>query len=237
MTSDPLALLSDLDRATARLLRTVGGLTDADVAAPSLLPGWSRGHVLAHIARNADGLGNLLTWASSGVETPMYPGGSPQRDADIEAGAPRPAAEQLADVKASSERFAELADGVPADGWGVMVWGRDGKPFPAATAVWKRLKEVEIHHLDLAAGYGAPDWPEAFTLRLLRESAHDFGVRRDAPRMVLNATDLGAQFAAGDGEGAPVISGPGHALAEWVIGRGVPKALTGQQLPALPSWG
>ena len=42
------------------------------MAGPSLLPGWSRGHVLTHLARNADGAVNLLTWARTGVETPQY---------------------------------------------------------------------------------------------------------------------------------------------------------------------
>ena len=60
MTTDPLALMGEVDRATDRMLRTAATLDDAAVAAPSPLPGWTRGHVLTHLARNADGLGNLL---------------------------------------------------------------------------------------------------------------------------------------------------------------------------------
>ncbi|MDP9404828.1 MAG: maleylpyruvate isomerase N-terminal domain-containing protein, partial [Actinomycetota bacterium] len=40
--------------ATERLLTTTAGLGDDAVAGPSALPGWSVGHVLGHLARNAD---------------------------------------------------------------------------------------------------------------------------------------------------------------------------------------
>ena len=54
-------------------MRTVAALTDSQARAPSLLPGWTRGHVVTHLARNADALRNLLTWARTGIPTPMYP--------------------------------------------------------------------------------------------------------------------------------------------------------------------
>ena len=63
-----------LDRiaaATERLLATADALTGDQVREPSLLPGWTRGHVLTHVARNADGLRNLLIWARTGTEIPM----------------------------------------------------------------------------------------------------------------------------------------------------------------------
>ena len=98
------ALRSELTAANDRLIATVARLSDADVAAPSRLPGWTRGHVLAHLARNADSQVNLLTWARTGVETPQYPD-LETRDAEIEAGAPRPAKEQLADLEDSTARL------------------------------------------------------------------------------------------------------------------------------------
>ncbi|MGH3655545.1 MAG: maleylpyruvate isomerase N-terminal domain-containing protein, partial [Micromonosporaceae bacterium] len=112
--TQPTAVLDDVARATDRVLATCRGLSDADLAADSLLPGWSRGHVLAHIARNADSLVNLLTWAGTGVETPQYVS-QQVRDADIETGAPRPVAEQIADLRASAERFASAAVALPSE--------------------------------------------------------------------------------------------------------------------------
>jgi maleylpyruvate isomerase len=105
VTVDPLALGADLDRADARLLKTVEGYDDTAISGPSLLPGWTRGHVVTHLARNADSYVNLLTWARTGVETPQYPH-PVRREVDIDAGAVRPPAEQLADLRAATERFA-----------------------------------------------------------------------------------------------------------------------------------
>ena len=79
--------LLDLDEATSRLVRTADAVTDDEAAAPSLLPDWSRGHVLTHIARNADGLTLMVEAANRGEVGSQYPGGLAQRNADIEAGA------------------------------------------------------------------------------------------------------------------------------------------------------
>lgn len=67
MDSDPAALGVRLREATSRLLVTTAAVTESQVAEPSLLPGWTRGHALTHVARNADGLRNLLSWASTGI--------------------------------------------------------------------------------------------------------------------------------------------------------------------------
>src|SRR5919197_4025618 len=92
------------DEGQQRIDDSVAGLTDGDARAASRLAGWSRGHVLTHLARNADALVNLLTWARTGVERPMYVS-SDQRDADIEAGAGRTADELRADLRESAQRF------------------------------------------------------------------------------------------------------------------------------------
>src|SRR5215813_11810747 len=84
IVTDVRVTLAEVEAASERLAATVAKLTDEDVRAPSRLPGWTRGHVLAHLARNADSLVNLLTWARTGTETRMY--GSPaERDGGIEA--------------------------------------------------------------------------------------------------------------------------------------------------------
>ncbi len=95
--------LADLEMATRRLLATAALLTDAQVREPSRLPGWTRGHVLTHLARNADGCCNLLAWARTGTETPMYPSEA-ARDAAIAAGAGRRAADIAADARDSARR-------------------------------------------------------------------------------------------------------------------------------------
>src|SRR5215211_3296162 len=104
--------LTETAAATRRLLAGLAELSDADLRAPSLLPGWSRGHVVAHLCRNADAVTNLVAWAATGQERPMYTSQA-ARDAAIEAGAGRPLAEQLADAEESAERFLAAARDLP----------------------------------------------------------------------------------------------------------------------------
>ena len=92
-------------------------MTDEDCRVPSLLPGWSRGHVLAHWARNADGQTRMLQAAMRGEVVGQYPGGDPQREADIEAGAARPAPVLLQDVRAALDRVEDAWRRMPPEAW------------------------------------------------------------------------------------------------------------------------
>ena len=242
VSTDPLALDRDIADATARLLATAAGLDDAMVRAPSALPGWTRGHVLTHLARNADGATNLLTWARTGVETPQY-ASLAQRAADIEAGAGRNAAAQLDDLDAACARFAAAVSAMPALAWSTVVRWTDGRESPAAQVMWRRLREVEIHHVDLSTGYRPADWPEAFTLRLLRAVAHDLSAREPSAgelRFVVRSPEVGHDVEVGAGAIGPVISGPARAAAAWLIGRGEGAELTVEPpgpLPVVPPLG
>jgi maleylpyruvate isomerase len=230
--------VAEVDRATDRLLETVSTLAGDDAALPSLLPGWTRGHVLTHVARNADALVNLLTWARTGSALPAYPS-TAAREADIEAGADRPLDELLADLRASAGRFGDAVARMPAQAWAETVQLRSGAVIPAAALPWHRLREVEVHHVDLAAAYRPEDWPEAFTQRLLHDAAASLGERADAPAIVLHATDLGRDVKVGHPDGAPTVSGPAYALVAWLTGRRRGAGLTispDQPLPTPPRW-
>ncbi|TDO37601.1 maleylpyruvate isomerase family mycothiol-dependent enzyme [Paractinoplanes brasiliensis] len=233
MTMDPLVMLTDVDRATDELLRSVADLDPAAVGAPSLLPGWTAGHVLTHVARNADALTNLLTWARTGVETPPY-ASREARDAAIEEGAGRPLREQVEDIRAAHERFADAGAAMPAEAWAF--------PLPtlgqsAAAVPWTRLREVTVHHVDLGLGYTPADWPEAFALRLLREVAA--GAGDDWPAMHLRPYGIDHVLAIGDAPEPPVVGGPTKSIAAWLTGRGDGADLTVSpdgELPAPPTW-
>lgn len=226
---------AEIDAATSRLLVTAKTLSDADLLAPSGLPGWSRGHVLTHIARNADSLVNLLNWAATGVEHPQYPS-TAARDAGIEAGAGRPVVEQLDDIEASSRRFSEAAAAVPAGHWQNEVRWLSGEPRPALKILEARLREVAIHHVDLDAGYTASDWPSQFASRILISVLPAFEVRGIEP-VTLVPTDVDVRI---DLSGGSVVEvrGPASALATWVLGRddGSTLSVTGGQLPTPPAW-
>src|SRR5919206_1227017 len=90
--------LDDVHFSHGRVVSTLSGLTDTAARRPSLLPGWTVGHVATHLARNADSHVRLLEAARRGEVADQYPGGAAQREAEIEAGAGRPAAELVADV-------------------------------------------------------------------------------------------------------------------------------------------
>src|SRR5262249_5797098 len=175
-----------LGAAAARLRGSAGALTGARRREPSPLPGWSRGHVLSHIARNADGLRNLLIWARTGTETPMYASAQSRAD-DIAAGAGRLGAAVAADVRDSAAAFADEAASLPGGGWANQVGGMSGAPFPALGVLDRRLSEVEIHHVDLAAGYSPGDWPEDFIAEALPRVAGSFAGRGDAPCCLVRA--------------------------------------------------
>jgi maleylpyruvate isomerase len=235
VTVDPLALSAELHRGDSRLLKTVEGFDDAAIRAPSLLPGWTRGHVVAHIARNADSYVNLLTWARTGVETPQY-ADPERRDPDIEAGAARPLAEQVADLRAATERFAATVRDMTPAAWSATIRYGSGVQAKAAHVVWARLREVEVHHVDLDAGYRPADWSDAFTLHLLHEVASNFADR--GPGVRVSGSDV--DFTAVMGSSASTtVSGPARELVAWLIGRASGAGLTVDPpgpLPPVPTW-
>lgn len=229
MTVDPLVLMTDVEEATARLVRTASDLDPAAVSRDSLMPGWTVGHVLTHVARNADAYTNLLTWARTGVETPAYASAT-DRVEGIEAGAGRPLREQVEDIRTAHERFADAAAAMPAEAW---TFHLPSTGLSAGAVPWARLREVEVHHVDLAAGYGPGDWSDAFALRLLREIVGGTSV----PAMVLRPNGLEHSLTIGDPAGAPVVSGPARALAAWLSGRGDAADLSSDgELPTPARW-
>jgi maleylpyruvate isomerase len=190
--------------ATDRLLALVG--RTPDLTAPSLLPGWTRAHVAAHLAGNARSHVRML----GGL--PQYPGGAAGRSADIDALAADPAAAvaALRDSAAELERAWRTAD------WRSEVQLLDEQRRPAATLAWARWREVEVHAVDLAVdgpgGYGPRDWPRPFLDRLLAELRS----RTDLPSI--------DDVRGGDAD-----------LAAWLSGRSGGEGLSGR-LPDLPAW-
>ena len=239
---DPAPDSAELEAATSRLLVTAKTLSDADVLAPSGLPGWSRGHVLSHLARNADSLVNLLTSASTGVDIPQYPSRA-ARDAGIEAGATRPIAEQVRDLEESHRRFADAVDVVPRANWANGIRWMSGETRPASKILDARLREVAIHHIDLDAGYTASDWPPEFALRILISVVPAFEVRGMAP-VTLVAHDVDEVPGV---DGVVLVNGgsnlrvyaDAHLLATWLLGRSSVAGIEwtgGPKLPIPPAW-
>jgi maleylpyruvate isomerase len=205
-----------------------------DLGIPSGLPGWSGRHLVTHVARNADALGNLLHWARTGVETPMY-AAPQQRIADIEAGALRQDGQIRADLEASSARLEAAIAGMPRTCWQVIVRTARGRQVAVAEAVWMRIREVWVHSLDLRVGVTADAFPDALVGELLDEVARDLGRKDGCPLLLLQAS--GGSWQLGPGRAAQVVSGRPTSLLTWLTGRSRGADLaSAQPLPALPDW-
>ncbi|WP_215454524.1 maleylpyruvate isomerase family mycothiol-dependent enzyme [Streptomyces sp. ATCC 21386] len=233
--------LASVCDATDRLLSAVADLDDAAVTEPSRLPGWTRGHVLAHLARNADALVNVFEGR------PMYVSGE-ARDADIERDAPRPLKTHLADVRDSAHRFQDAAS--LSQDWSRTVELRNGVLDTAAWLPWRRWIEVELHHVDLGIGYELEDLPTEFAQREINFLAHRFSKHPDVPALTIKQDD-GRLLLTGAVEGVTAeqldsghrpplpdltITGTRADLLGWLSGRrdGTGLRVAGGALPSLP---
>jgi len=227
--------LDRIQESTGQLLTSAGALTDAQAAGASRLPGWTRGHVLTHLARNAHGFVNLLTWARTGVKTPMYPSEA-ARDAGIEAGAGRRAAELTADLRGSSAAFAAAAARLTEADWAAQV-ERRGDSFPAREILARRWAELEFHHVDLDAGYQAADWPAAWVAQELPQVAESFAGRPDMPPCQLYPDGWAGRLTVGPASphtpGVAVRGAPWELLA-WLSGRAAGSGLQVTGAAAVP---
>ncbi|MCX2729693.1 maleylpyruvate isomerase family mycothiol-dependent enzyme [Saccharopolyspora sp. NFXS83] len=235
-TEQVTAALSAIEAGTHRLLEVGKALDDASVRRPSLLPGWSRAHVLTHLARNADGLLNLLIWARTGAEHPMY--ASPaDRDADIQEGSVRGHRLLLEDLVASHGRFAHAVRTLPESAWDAEVVGR--QPMPARDVLRKRLLEVWVHLADLDHGFGFADIPEPDVEQLLEDTVQAFGGRPDVPAItvVVDFPDGHLRTWELRGTTAPPaqVRGTPGAMLGWLLGRTGSEELEGDA-PELPVW-
>ena len=155
----PAELLDWWQRGEQQLGTALGRVTDEEFAAPSRLPGWSRAQLLAHVARNADALVNLLTWARTGVETPMYPGPG-AREEQIARTADQPPAQLREDLITATRRLAAAVRELPDAAWSAEVRTPDGHAVPASMVPWLRSREVWVHAVDLDSGTSFADVPD-----------------------------------------------------------------------------
>jgi maleylpyruvate isomerase len=187
----PAADVAECRAAHDRLRAMVVGLTDDDVGRPSRLPDWTIGHVLTHLARNADSVVRRLEGAARDEVLDQYVGGAQGRAAEIEQGAGRLAAAVVADVIETSNAVDAAFTSFSDAHWGRLARGVTGDERPVGDLPFQRWREVDVHLVDLGLGYEPSDWPAALVDRWLPELARRLPQRTDA-----------------------------HALMAWTLGRG-----------------
>jgi maleylpyruvate isomerase len=226
-------LLARIEAATTKLLADAAKLDDATVAQPSLLSGWDRAMVLTHLAANAAGLRRVVEAARRGEVGEFYPGGRAARDAEIEAGRGRPALELEGRLREASEQAMASLLAAPDEVWTAPAVHPIGE-MPVGTMVVARLREVEVHHVDLDVGYSPAHWPTEWVIEEMDRSMLDLPSRLPPGlAVVLAATDTDQHWVAGSGE-AVELAGPTWELFAWVTGRA--STVAGKEAPALSPW-
>jgi maleylpyruvate isomerase len=226
-----------LESATRRLIRTVDAMADFQFAEPSLLPGWSRGHVVAHLVLNAEGLAGALEGVREEEPVPMY-ASQDARDGDIEKLSSADPAVLRDRLLASTTAIHDGVEELPEELYAARIERTPGsdRTFSAGRVAEMRLREVEIHHADLDLAYTWAEWPSAFTELLLdnRSAVHD------GPPFTAHAIDLGRswRFGPAEDQGGPTVSGPAPLLAWWATGRDPGDGLTSDdgQVPRMEAW-
>lgn len=232
----PEARLDDVYAATAQYLRSVDKLTPEDLPVDTVLPGWTRAHVVAHVALHALGASRALTGLIHHQKLPVYDS-QEQRDADIAETAKLPVDELRELSFEACGRFKAACEAIHETGResGHHYWDETfervpgGPTFTASGMVDARWLEVEVHHTDLGVGYEPSDWSTEFTAHVLDLVVYDRGA---TDNLVLR-TPTG-DVAVGEGTGQ-VVEGQRAALAYWLLGRHSGHGLPGD-LPTLGPW-
>lgn len=236
-TSTALPQIDETLLATTRYLQALTVLDEESVRRPSLLPDWSRAHVVAHLSRNADAFTRVLGQVAAGEPASMY-ASNEARDADIADTVERlDLAGLVEDALASTARLTEALWACEADPDApyTRVPGAD-RSFPLHTVGPRRRAEVEIHHSDLGTGYEPSTWPSDFSSHMVKQRQDELA-QAGGPSMVLSSTDVGGLWKFGEGQG-PEIHGSVGDLAWWLVGRGDGQGLTcsAGELPVLGRW-
>lgn len=230
MTSHAAQNLDLLDVETDRLLTTCTRLTDA--GHDTLCAGWDVAHVLTHVARNAEALGNMVRWAVDGRERQAY--ASPEsRDAAIEEGARRPLEEICADVRDTAFRFRDLAQELTGPAGEAEVRTRTGATVKGHQVIAMRILEVVFHHVDLQTDYTFDQADPEWVVRTLRRGVWQWEAGGGAPSLTLRPEGQPALHLGG---GGPEVAGTPGQLLLW-LARGRSEGLSSSvELPEPPPW-
>ncbi|MET1065497.1 MAG: maleylpyruvate isomerase family mycothiol-dependent enzyme [Arthrobacter sp.] len=238
MTSiTPEYLLDELRRAADVVTGIAAKLTDQDVRAPSELPGWTRGHVLAHISGIANAMARQLEYAARGESIDLYDGGHEGRTRAIDMAAGHSIEQHRTDVAAALDRALHAFGTLDGAAWQVPISYRGGVVLDGGLALWR---ELVIHATDLGTGRGPETWSRAFC-----EHLFEFLAARvpEGQRFVLQPLGLPSAAIGSPGGRSTAINGMLTDIAAWLAGRAptlgslrATAAADGVDLPELLPW-
>ncbi|GAA1256701.1 maleylpyruvate isomerase family mycothiol-dependent enzyme [Arthrobacter pascens] len=228
-------------RGTAYFARKLNELSDAELDGGTLLPGWTRRHLVAHVGYNARAIARLIEWAATGVETPMY-ASTEARSYEIDFGATlSPTALRNLFDHSAVHLNVEWRD-LPADAWHHKVKTAQGRTVPAEETVWMRTREVWVHAVDLDNGAAFTDIPAPVLTRLLKDITAAWHTRGTDAGLLIKVTGTDLTFGDTPAENPTVITGPLAAVAQWATGRGTQRLTATHsgapraEVPAAPPW-
>ena len=221
---------------TELLLDRCAGLDAAAFDEPSLLPQWSRRQVIGHLARNAEALGRLASWARTGQVNPMYADAA-QRSQQIEESGRYDVGRLQRELVDTAGELAGQMAALDDLAWAAMVRSAQGRDIPAAEIPWMRAREVWLHALDLQVGLAVAELPVGFCETLIDDVLGFFARIDSPPAMRLVGAGSGRTWVLGEpGPAATVVLGREPDLAAWLTGRTDGAGLDAPALPKLPRW-
>ncbi|SEE33628.1 maleylpyruvate isomerase [Arthrobacter alpinus] len=232
LTTDPglQEALLQARRGTAFFARKLNELSDEQLDGDSLLPGWSRRHIAAHIGYNARAIARLIEWAATGVETPMY--SSPTaRNQEIDFGATlSPIALRNLTDHTAVHLSVEWRD-LPDNKWSNQVKTAQGRTVPASETVWMRTREVWLHAVDLNNGATVSDIPAPILQRLLTDITGAWKTRGTDTGLIIEIEGTGTRYGDTTNPDAVIVTGPLTTITAWATGRD-----TITNTPTAPTW-
>ena len=180
----PASDIEGCARAHARLRSVVARMSDEDMRTPSRLPGWSVGHVLTHLARNAESMCVRIDAAMRGELVEQYAGGADGREAAIALGATRTRDEIVGDLDAWCVRLDRTFEHVPTAAWNRPVLTVSDGNHPVFVLPYRRWREVEVHLADLGLGQSPQDWSQEFVERAMQSLLSGLRDRADHREVV-----------------------------------------------------
>jgi maleylpyruvate isomerase len=211
--SSPASDIARVADAHWRFLGVIRELTDEDVRRATPLPGWTVGHVVTHLARNADSHVRRAHAAARGQVVDQYPGGRAGREAEIEAGAVRPSEVLVEDFRVTAQTLEAVWADTPRNAWERITRDVGGRERPLHELPSRRWQELEVHLVDLEIGITHRDWSDEFVGEWLPRTRNQMSAKMPA-----GSTNLRFEV-------------PADELA-WLYGR-----LRRSDLPEPPSWG